>query len=417
MSLRFSGSQDSFAITGKCLDIGVMRTFPLLLASVFLISATQDKATQAISAEQYEQDARLVQQLIGEHYAYLDRFAGNAVPTSPRLQAEAAAVSDRRSLLRYAERALLALTDHHAITGSSLRDSWAVVPSYTDLWIVEHQGRYLVNAVRADSAAAQAGIMEGAELLAIEGQPAAEAVAGFWLDLGLEQRDREARAFAARVLVAGRRDRSRNLTIRTAKGKRTIVLPSLYEKAQADRPPLTYTVNARCFTIHFNDSLGDDATIAAFDAAMLKAAPRQPICLDLTDTPSGGNTVVARTIMGWFVTRASSYQMHSLPAEERRTGIARQWVEQVLPRVGKHHAGPVSVRVGRWTGSMGEGLAIGLQAIGANLTGGDMAGLRGAIYDFRLPASGLVVKLPAERLYTVAGIPREEVVISPTPQD
>ena len=36
-----------------------------------------------------------------------------------------------------------------------------------------------------------------------------------------------------------------------------------------------------------------------------------------------------------------------------------------------------------------------------------MAGLLGAIYDHRLPNSGLVIKLPTERLYAVDGTPRE----------
>jgi carboxyl-terminal processing protease len=134
------------------------------------------------------------------------------------------------------------------------------------------------------------------------------------------------------------------------------------------------------------------------------------IILDLTDTPSGGNTSVARAIMGWFVSRASSFQMHQLPAEERETGIARQWIEQVLPREGKHHVTLPIVRVGRWTGSMGEGLAIGFAAFGARVEGTQMAQLKGAVYDFTLPSSGLTVKFPAERLYTVKGRPREDFV-------
>jgi carboxyl-terminal processing protease len=104
--------------------------------------------------------------------------------------------------------------------------------------------------------------------------------------------------------------------------------------------------------------------------------------------------------------------MHILPAEERETGVARQWLEYVLPRKGKHYDGDVTVRVGRWTGSMGEGLAIGMQALGAKLEGNEMAGLLGAIYDLRLEA-GLLFKIPVERLESVGGTPRENVVISP----
>jgi carboxyl-terminal processing protease len=159
--------------------------------------------------------------------------------------------------------------------------------------------------------------------------------------------------------------------------------------------------------------LGNDATIAAFDNAMAQAKQRQSVILDLTDTPSGGNTTIARAILGWFISAPTFYQMHSLPAEERQSGIPRQWVEQVLPRAGKHHRGPVSVRVGRWTGSMGEGIAIGFDAIGARVAGSRMAGLLGAIYDYRLEKSGQVIKFPTERLFAVNGKPREKFVPEP----
>jgi hypothetical protein len=81
-----------------------------------------------------------------------------------------------------------------------------------------------------------------------------------------------------------------------------------------------------------------------------------------------------------------------------------------LLRFAERHRGPLTVRVGRWTGSMGEGLAIGFDALGAKVVGTHMAGLLGAIYDFRLERSGLVIKLPAERLLAVDGTPRERFV-------
>jgi len=59
---------------------------------------------------------------------------------------------------------------------------------------------------------------------------------------------------------------------------------------------------------------------------------------------------------------------------------------------------------------MGEGLAIGFAAIGARVEGERMAGLLGAIYDYRLEQSGKVIKFPTERLSAVDGTPREKFV-------
>ncbi|KQY70341.1 MULTISPECIES: S41 family peptidase [unclassified Brevundimonas] len=390
-----------------------MRTVLSLLLAFVCALPGHASAQAEPDAAAWRQDALSVEPLINSRYAYLDRFPGGVMPTSPVLRAEAEAVADRSALLRYAEHAVAALADHHAITGGSFADSWGLVPSYADLWIEPEGEAWRITAVREGSSAALAGVRQGDALTAVGDLPTGQAVAAFWSEPGLPAEGERA-GYAARVLAAGRRDRPRDLTIRGRDGvERRLSLPNLYAVRRADQPPVTVRESGDDRVIRFNDSLGDSGTIAAFDAAMANARAGQRVVLDLTDTASGGNTVVARAIMGWFVDGPTAYQIHNLPAEERETGIPRQWIEQVLPRPGKRHRGPVSVRVGRWTGSMGEGLAIGMDALGAEVSGGPMAGLLGAVYDHRLANSGLVIKLPTERLYAIDGTPREAFVPRP----
>lgn len=378
---------------------------PILFLCILLFGSVG----HAAESEGFREDARSIEKLVNDHYAYLDRFPDGRMPMSAKLRAEAEQVRDKRSLLRFAERALLTLADHHAITGSSFPDSRALVPSYSDLWIEKRGADFRVEAVRRDSPAERAGIKVGDRLTAIEGTPTARAVEAFWADLGMASNEERA-GFAARVLAAGRRDRPRNLSVQQGQGKpQRMVLPNLYT-VTANHPLVSASTAGADLLIKLNDSLGNDETIAAFDAAMEQARPGQRVIIDLSETPGGGNTVVARAILGWFVAKPTAYQMHNLPEEERRTGISRQWVEQVLPRKGKHHPGPLLIRVGRWTGSMGEGLAIGFAAIGADVEGEPMAGLLGAIYDYNLTHSGLLLKLPTERLMTVEGKPREQFI-------
>lgn len=263
-----------------------------LLVPLLLILLGAPLAAQQPSAADYRADAQSIERLIADSYAYRDRWPGGAAPTSERLRREAGQVDDRRSLLRYAERALLALADHHAITGASFPDSWSVVPSFSDLWIERRGGDFAITSVRPGSPADRAGIRAGDALHAVGDTPAAEAVAGFWRELGLEPEGERAE-FAGRVLAAGRRNALRRLTIRRGAVLIPLELPSLYAAAPADRPPLGVARDGRALRIRFNDSLGDSAAIAAFDAAMAGARPGQPVILDLTDTPSGGNTVVA----------------------------------------------------------------------------------------------------------------------------
>ena len=376
-----------------------------LVPAAFALLAADD-----LKPSDFAADARSIETIVNEQYAYLDRLPGGRMPMTEKLRAEANSVSTARELVRYSERALALLADHHAITGSSTKESWAVVPSYSDLWVERQGGDYVVEQVRPDTPASQAGILAGDRLVSVDGVPFATAVANFWADLGTTGGgDRD--GYAARVLAAGRRDRPRQLTLRTGSAPpRALTLPNLYYRNLLDRPLVSASEHGRELSVRIHDSLGNGATVQAFDRVMARSKPGQPIIIDLTDTPGGGNTTVARGIMGWFVSKPTFYQMHRLPVEERESGIARQWVEQVLPRAGKHHRGPVTVRVGRWTGSMGEGLAIGLDAIGARVEGSRMAGLLGAIYDHRLERSGQVIKIPTERLYAVDGTPRERFV-------
>lgn len=368
-------------------------------------------AAQQAPAADYAGDARELDRIVVQNYAYEDHWPGGVLPDSPALAAERSAVHDKASLLHYAEHRMASLADHHAITGSSFKDSWAVIPSYADLWVEQRGSGYVITAVRDGSPAETAGIRPGDTLQAIGGIATGQAVEGFWHELGLSVIGERA-DYAARVLAAGRRDRPRDLTVRRGGNERRLTLPNLYG-TDSDTNAVTVRRDGGRTVIRFNNSLGDQATIAAFDTAMARLPTTAPLLLDLRDTPSGGNTSVARAIMGWFVNRPHSYQVHRLPAEERETGIARQWIEQVLPRPGKYHASMPVIRVGRWTGSMGEGLAIGFSAFGARVEGTPMAGLKGAVYDFNLPASGLTVKMPAERLYTVSGLPREKFVPVP----
>jgi carboxyl-terminal processing protease len=374
-----------------------------------LLTAAQAAAPKPTEAE-YRQDALSIEGLINDNYAYRDRLPGGRLIIPDVLKTEASHVGDGRALLHYAEEVLTLLADHHAITGSSFSDSWAVVPTYSDLWIEAKGQDFVITAVRDGSPAQAAGVKVGDRLTAVGNASTRAAIDGFWRDLGTTStpvRD----DYAARVLAAGRRDGPRHLTLQTpGQASRTLTLDNLYLHQPVDQPPVTVSQQGRDMVIRFNNSLGDDPTVAAFDAAMALAKPGQGIILDLRDTPSGGNTTIARAVMGWFVDKPTGYQVHNLPAEERQTGIPRQWIEEVLPREGKRHKGRVTVLVGRWTGSMGEGLAIGFDNLGAKVVGDRMAGLLGAVDDYPLAHDGLSLKLPTERLYTIAGVPREAFV-------
>ena len=156
----------------------------LALANSPALSAPASPNGASLTADELRADAKQVPKLINDNYAYLERLPGGHLTIPPHLADEGNRVSSMRELLRYSERVMALLADHHAITGSSLHDSWAIVPSYADLWITKAGASYVVEQVRDASPAARAQIRAGDTLVAVEGVPIKRAVADFWSDLG-----------------------------------------------------------------------------------------------------------------------------------------------------------------------------------------------------------------------------------------
>lgn len=383
--------------------VSVMRVLSALFLSVVLPCSALAQTADGLQA-----DAAAMLDLIEHNYAYPERVPEGWADHHAGLRDAIGQIETRRALLGFAETALHRLCDHHAITGPSSPDSAALVPSFTDLWVEEADGNFRITQVRRGSPAAAAGLLPGDDLVAIGGVSTGDAVEAFWD--GEPPRGETCAGYAARVLAAGPRQGARHLTVQRDGQAITVEVDGLYTRGieRPDGPLSVQDIAPRVRHIVFNDSLGDAATIAAFDAAVSDAPVGTRFIIDLRETPSGGNTSVARAVLGHFTDAVVPYQRHALPVEARETGVPRSWIEEVSPRqpvfAGEWRA---VVLVGRWTGSMGEGMAVGFDALGVDVMGSPMAGLLGAIGDYRLEETGWIFKLPFERLSHVDGTPRE----------
>ena len=373
---------------------------PLILSGAFFLGAGAYAQTP-----DYRADAETVLDLIDRQYAYAHRFDGRN-PARGAQGVDLDSVTDAASLLRFAECAVNALQDHHAILGVSSPGSYGLTPSYNDLWVEFRDEAYVVTDVRRGSPAQSAGVEPGWRISSVAGQPMQEAVAGL---CGGPYETGAGKGFAARVLTAGPRDQERVFVFSDFDGEeQALTLPNLYQVETEDRPLISVTEREGVRVLRFNDSLGNSDLIAAIDEALSGPRP-EGLIIDLRDTPGGGDTLYARALMGRLIDETKPYQRHALPQIERDTGVARQWVEEVLPRGDSLAGVPVVVLAGRWTGSMGEGLTMGLDAVADAVTiAAPMAGLLGAIYDYDLPETVWTVKLPTETLYHVDGAPRED---------
>jgi carboxyl-terminal processing protease len=139
-----------------------------------------------------------------------------------------------------------------------------------------------------------------------------------------------------------------------------------------------------------------------FSGGLVHLGPTRALIMDLRESAGPGDRRTTLAILARFASAPSPWQVRQPRGGARIT-------DTVLPS-GTRYAGPVAVLVDRWTAGEGEALAAGLAAVArAQIVGTPMSGLRGEVRELALPG-GLVLRYPAERTFTVAGQPREEIV-------
>lgn len=346
-------------------------------------------------------------EFVEQEYAYFDTRKTDWPKACAFYAAQVAGATDRNAYVTLLERALAELHDAHAHLGTNTPQSPRLVPTHTSVFGAWREGRAVLVAVKQGSAAEQAGLRPGLEVLSVDGEAIDLAVRRIEPKF-LSQPDPIARDWALQIALAGHRGRPTvRLEVRAGDRSRQVDYA-----AESPRPGtlLSHHSVRGVGHIRIHNSLGDPALVPAFDAALAAMPEARALVLDLRDTPSGGTSSVARGLLGRFVNQLRPYQRHELVSESRSTGARRIWVEYVAPR-GTPFQRPVVVLVGRWTGSMGEGIAIGLNAArSAPVLGEPMAHLLGALGETVLPHSKIQVRVPTEKLFHVDGTPREAFV-------
>ncbi len=377
----------------------------ILLACWFSVSKAEEPTFLAI--EQRAADFASFCQFVEEEYAYFDLKKTDWQRVCKFYTPQVVSATDRAAYIELLEQALGELYDHHAHLGTNTPRSYRLVPTQTDLFATWSNGRAIISEVRGGSSAERAGLLSGMEVVAINGEKI-ETVTSAIEPKFLSREDPAARNWALQVALAGRRDReSIRLLIRTGDKLREFEFAPSYPEPTS---MLSHRVIDKVGYVRINNSLGKQALVQAFDKALSEMHGVLALVIDLRDTPSGGNSAVARGIMSRFVGSMLPYQRHELASEFRSTGIRRVWDEYVVPR-DTPFLKPIIVLVGRWTGSMGEGIAIGLNATrGAPVLGQPMAHLLGANGELLLPHSNIVVRVPTEKLFHIDGSSREAFV-------
>ncbi|MBO6525882.1 MAG: hypothetical protein JJ970_05340 [Erythrobacter sp.] len=384
-----------------------------------LVNAQDAQTAQSEEAEAFDAAAAWdeFEQLLRAKYAYIERDDIDVEAQFARSRALVPGLEDEDDLRRLLHRTALTFMDPHLIVGPFADDDYAIVMTAADVDMRFRNGKAMVIDVRRGSPAFEAGIRPGDELIEIDGESPDTAArlpfGGVLPDPSAAQLD-----YGLTLAANGRRGPPRNMVV-AGQGEpaRAVRLQSTrdYARSLSDRPLVALEfvgADSDVAVLRPLNSLGNNDTIAAFDRALAQAIETEPraVILDMRETPSGGNTEVARSIIGHFVAEPKPYQMHRIPAFEREFTVPRQFVEYVMPREPRF-AGRVYVLHGRWTGSMGEGIVIGMDAATDAVTiGSNMGDLLGGLWNFDLEHSNGRVDLGGETLLHIDGTPREDYV-------
>jgi len=375
---------------------------------IFFFILLRKGHSQQITKEQFRQDFDYFWNTINTDYCYWDKKKTNWDLVKTMYAKNVDTISGKKTFVGLLEKMFYELYDDHASLNTNTPESQRLVPSGADVWAEYINNRAIILETRKGFNTEGSGLKAGMEVIAFNDMPIEKAIQRF-LPKSFTSNDRDAKNFALRMLLAGNHSQQRKITV-------------IYKNQKIDFYPDEYTnidnykyeglIESRLLEnnvgyIRINNCLWDIRLITVFDSVLNVFMKTKSLILDLRETPSGGNTTVARAIIGRFIDQEGFYQKHELPSEQLTTGVRRSWMEIVSPRK-EVYSKPLVLLVNHWTGSVAEGIVVGFDAFKrATIIGSKMAGLNGAIYSYQMPNTKIGFNFPVEKLFHVKGYPRE----------
>lgn len=382
-----------------------MNKFYKLLLFIFLSGCAQNNKFDSDSAWN-----ELITTLRSD-YAYMDRVDEEFNSLTASFRPKALATTTKKEFINVAQSFLRNFRDPHLNLGPYDNDDFIVYPTGSDIYAEIQADLAMIVDIKSDSAAFEQGLRPGMTIKGIDDSSVdevIEAVTGMPVEkLSLAQKN-----YAVNIALGGKRYQSRTLTVASENGERSYSLAPSYDSVNKlkDGPAVSFRDIDGIGYIRFNNALGNKASVTEFDNAIKSLAQSQALIIDLRNTPSGGNTGVAEPILAHFTDTERAYQRYRTQTTGHTYNDAALQQAIVSPRA-PFIEKPFVVLAGRWTGSMGEGMTIGLDALGAKaVIGAPMADLLGGIKRVELSTSDAWLELGFERLYHVNGIYREDFV-------
>ncbi|NNF32503.1 MAG: hypothetical protein HKN68_00230 [Saprospiraceae bacterium] len=372
-----------------------------ILLIYFSSAFTQDNN---IDHSKIKEDLHEILNDISNNYAYLKNKNVDLVCISEYYTKEIESIKTEEETVLFFEYLLDEFYDNHITLRTNINSSFRL---FAPIYVIFKNGNPVISNVWQTQIENLNQNIIGAEILKFNGVDYTQKIKEFPTHCN-DKDFPETREWIANKIIAGRYSEPRILTLKLSNKKEIqIDLDTIRIKDENDL--LSVNTLNQIGIIRINNSLGNDNLVSAFDNALNGLSETKGLIIDLRNTIFGGDSYEARGIMSRFINEPRPYQKHSRIAKSvNNPDVERSWVEYVSPR-SEQYKKPVVILVGRWTGSMGEGLAIGFEGMErAEIVGTEMRRLAGEVYDFGFKHQWYGYKLSTAKLYHINGTIREK---------
>lgn len=304
-------------------------------------------------------------------------------------------ISNETETLLFFEYILNEFYDTHLHLNSSSKSSFRL---YSPIFLKTTGNTTFVSSTWKDQIESGINInITDAEILTFNGVSFNELIQKFPTHCQNKNND-EIRTWISNKILSGRRNEPRIITLRTTIGKiDTLDIDKI--KIREDANMLSYKIEENIGIIRLNNSLGETKTKIEFKKILNELKDTDGIILDLRNTVDGGNTNIANPIAGHFTNKKMEFQKYK--------NTQKEFVDYIEPTNPKYNK-PLIVLVGRWTGSVGEGLASGLDGTGiGKIVGTEMEKLAGATKSYDFYNFDYGYQAPYIEVLQISGLPRE----------
>lgn len=361
---------------------------------------------QGVDPVKIQEDLEEILQDIEYNYVYLEKKDINLNCIRDHYQSKIANLKTYGDVVLFFEFLLDEFYDNHLTLRTNTQYSYRL---FAPIYVQEQNGVFVITQVWQTQIANLKEDILGATILQFNGKDFQKTINAFPTHCQ-DKNNPEIKEWIANKVLSGRYNEPRVLQLELKSGVRiSLDLDALQLKE--NKTLLSVEKQDNIGIIRINNSLGNPDIVQEFDAILDQLMNTDGLILDLRNTVFGGNSYEARGIMSRFITSPQPYQRHTFTEiSQNNPDVERNWVEYVTPRL-QTYTKPVLVLVGRWTGSMGEGLAIGFEGMNRGaVVGTEMRRLAGEVFDFGFQNTQFGFKLSTRKLFHLNGTPREKYI-------